>query len=436
MERRSFAEQGAGAEPGGGSGFAGSGFVGRGPELRRLREVLAAGACVVVVRGEAGTGVSRLVDEALGHPAFTGWAQLRGGCPQPASGAAAGGVRSGAVADAPADGLADALAEALAGLPYRPSSQARLPALTGVVGLIVPELADRLPEPPASAADPEVRRALLPRAIRVLLAVQGDTVLVIEDVHRADAAGLELLHRLIESMPPRLRVVVTERVAPGLPLFGVRVPPRVRVAEVGVRPWTPEETGAFVRRWVGERAYGEEPGLAGLVHRRTAGHPGAAEALLAEAAGGAMTGAADRGAVAAEADPAPAPVPVPVPVSVSVDVEETVPGRVRRTEPDPVREAGADGVREAGALLDAVARGLVPVRVRREWAWRWGRLTEDARRVVQAAAVLDRAASVGVLAEVAGLEPARGEDAAALAVRHAVLREEGPCLVFRHPLDR
>ncbi|MCK8681658.1 helix-turn-helix transcriptional regulator [Streptomyces lichenis] len=87
-------------------------------------------------------------------------------------------------------------------------------------------------------------------------------------------------------------------------------------------------------------------------------------------------------------------------------------------------------------MLEAVRAVGVPVRLRRELALRYGRLTEDARRLVQAAAVLDRAVPVGVLGEVAGIGPERAEEAAHLAVRGSVLRAQGPYPVFRHPLDR
>ncbi|MCK8680614.1 ATP-binding protein, partial [Streptomyces lichenis] len=316
MERRSFGA-GCGAEPAGGrpggstadarlagGAAGGGGFVGRVGEVRWLREVLRAGPCVAVVRGEAGSGMSRLVDEVLagreGADRFAGWTQLRAVCPDGVD-----SVPLGPVADA------------LAALPYRagepgePGGTAEpgqgLPVVTGVVGLVVPELAGRLPEPPASAADPEVRRALLPRAVRALLAAQGDTVLVVEDVHRADAATLDLLHHLFAALPPRLRVVVTECSAPGLPMLGLQAPRQAQLVEVDVRPWTAQETGEFVRRWVRERwlrerglgdgrpresgesgdgvgeGTGEEGELAELVQRRTGGLPGAVEALLREA---------------------------------------------------------------------------------------------------------------------------------------------------------
>lgn len=128
-----------GAETEHGAEITGGGFVGRVEEARRLRRALRDGPSVVVVRGEAGTGVSRLVDEVLGGAECAGWTHLRGVCPDVMDPAPLGPV-----------------ADALAGLPHRPvgAPGRALPSLTGVVGLVVPELADRLPPPPRRRPTP------------------------------------------------------------------------------------------------------------------------------------------------------------------------------------------------------------------------------------------------------------------------------------------
>ncbi|MFJ8692787.1 ATP-binding protein [Streptomyces roseolilacinus] len=337
------------------------GLVGRDAETGLLRAVLAQGPCVAVVRGDAGAGASRLVDEVLADPVCAHWAHLRGTCPDLV----------------PAAPLA-AVADALAGLPYRPD--VLLPPVTGIVGTVVPELADRLPPPPEES-DPALRHGLLARGVRALLAALGPAVLVVEDVHAADPRTLDLLHRLTAAMPPALRLVVTERAAPGLPVLGIRTRHRLRVEEIALRPWNPEETGEFVRRWLGGRAAG--PGLAELVHARTGGLPGAVEALLRE--------------VGRDGPTAPGGGPV-----------------------------GTADVRAAG----------VPPSLRRDMARRREPLTEEADRMVEAAAVLDRPATWDVLAEVAGVAAGDAERAVSLAVRRAVLRADGRQVGFRHPLDR
>ncbi|MEU6979008.1 AAA family ATPase [Streptomyces sp. NPDC046371] len=353
----------------------GAGFVGRAEEARRLRAALRAGRGVVVVRGEAGAGTSRLVDEVLGGAEFAEWTQLRGTCPDSAE-------------PVPLEAVASALAQ----LPYRPGLADRMPPIAGVVGLVVPELADRLPHPPASAADPEIRRGLLPRAVGTLLASLGDTVLVLERIHLAEPATLRLLDHLTDAMPAGLRLVVTEDAAPALPVLGVRVPSGGRCEEIRVRPWTTQQTEQFVRLWAGGHPQlrsdelPELPELAGLVYELSGGLPGAAGALL-DAAG------------------------------------------------ELLSAGGADGPRGLAALA-AVQEAGVPGRVVREFARRCAPLAQDAWRIVEAAAVLDRPAPVSVLAEVAQCPPDLAEAAVDVCVRRSVLRADGSSLAFRHPLDR
>ncbi|MET9932857.1 MULTISPECIES: LuxR C-terminal-related transcriptional regulator [unclassified Streptomyces] len=430
MERRSFGTGSCGTgssrtgSPGAGHGgetAGGGGFVGRAEEARRLRRALREGPGLTVVRGGAGTGTSRLVDEVLGGAEFAEWTQLRGTC-------------SDAVDAVPLGPVADALA----GLPHRPGLLGRaLPAVTGAVGLLVPELADRLPYPPAAADDPEVRRGLWPRAIGALLAAVGDAVLVVEDVHHADPATLALLHHLTGAPPAGLRLVVTEDAAAGLPVLGVRVPDGVRVEEIDVRPWTPGETGEYVRRWLDAHRPGradEREELTALVHELTGGLPGAAGELLRGAGellrdhgedGPRRRGGADAsvGSWAGRGDRVPGP---------GAGGAEQAPGR---------RADGADGAagsvgRTVGAVCAAVREVGVPARVRRELARRCAPLDGDARRIVEAAAVLGLAVPVGVLAEVADLAPERAGAAVDACVRRSVLRADGPCPAFRHPLDR
>ncbi|MFE8936161.1 LuxR C-terminal-related transcriptional regulator [Streptomyces sp. NPDC007872] len=426
MERRSFGTGACGTgssgtgSPGAGHGgetAGGAGFVGRAEEARRLRRALRAGPGLTVVRGGAGTGTSRLVDEVLGGAEFAEWTQVRGTCPD-----AVDTVPLGPVADA------------LAGLPYRPGPSGRaLPAVTGAVGLVVPELADRLPPPPAAADDPEVRRGLLPRAIGALLGAVGDAVLVVEDVHHADPATLALLDHLTGAPPAGLRLVVTEDAAAGLPVLGARVPDGVRVEEIGVRPWTPGETGEYVRRWLDAHRPGradEREELTALVHELTGGLPGAAAELL-RSAGELLRereedGPRRRGG-AGGVDEVPGRRADGAGWSAGPD------GRVAGTRSDGTR--GPDG-QVVGAVCAAVREVGVPVRVRRELARRCAPLGGDARRIVEAAAVLGLAVPVGVLAEVADLAPERAGAAVDACVRRSVLRADGPCPVFRHPLDR
>lgn len=169
-----------------------SGFVGRSRELPALRQALRAAPAIVVVDGEAGIGKSRLVAEALAG--LDDIRQLHGGCepvqePFPL----------GPVLDA-LRGHAD-----------------RLPApehLSPVVGALVPylpEIADRLPPAPPPLGDPPAERHRLFRGVLALLDNIGTAVLVLEDVHWADAGTCEFVAFLAARMPNRLGLVLTLR---------------------------------------------------------------------------------------------------------------------------------------------------------------------------------------------------------------------------------
>lgn len=444
MEGHSLATAEDGQEPGGHC------FVGRDAALRRLREAFREGPCLAVVRGERGAGMSRLVDEALGSEAAAAWTQLRGSCPEVTDPDPAGAVPLAPVADA------------LARLPQRPG-RAVLPPSTGTVALLVPELADLLPPPPAAAADPEVRRRLLPRAVTSLLDTLGDVILVVEDVHRADGQTLALLRHLLSAPPQGLRLLVTECSAPGLPLFAVESGARLPVTEVSVLPWTRAETVEFVRRRPAPyrpEEPDEEEALGALVHELTGGLPGTVEALLraveceSQASHLWPDGYGDSWFSAvqdagAEQDHAQGEFVALRPRSSlpAVDTGPPVepvraPGQARERLPGPMTTAGRGAgtpLPEADTpapLLARVRAAGVPATVAREFERRCGPLTEDARLVVGAAAVLGREADVGLLAEVAGLTPRRSEAAVEECLRGSVLRAEGPRCGFRHPLDR
>ncbi|MEV6263608.1 LuxR C-terminal-related transcriptional regulator [Streptomyces sp. NPDC051784] len=428
-------------------------FVGRDAALRRLREAFREGPRLAVVRGERGTGMSRLVDEVLGSEAAAACTQLRGSCAE-----MTGPDPAGAAPLAP-------VADALAGLPRRPG-RAVLPPSTGTVSLLVPELADLLPPPPAAAADPEVRRRLLPRAVASLLDTLGDVILVVEDVHRADGQTLALLRHLMSAPPPGLRLLVTECSAPGLPLFAVESGARLPVTEVAVLPWTRAETAEFVRRRPAPHRPeepDEEEALGTLVHELTGGLPGTAEALLralecepeaSPARGDGVWGDGSGSPRLSAVQEAGAEEPYrhgvfesfrSHPLDPAVDTGPPVepvrsPGQPQERLPGPMNAAGrgtgTPGADIPATLLARVRAAGVPATVAREFERRCGPLTEDARRVTGAAAVLGREVDVEVLAEVAGLNPRRAEAAVEECLRGSVLRAEGPRCGFRHPLDR
>jgi DNA-binding SARP family transcriptional activator len=178
-------------------------FAGRGAELARLRSAWAGARAgrrrLVLVTGEAGIGKTRLADELAGLAERDGATVLVGRCDEQAG-----------VAYLP---LRAALGPYLAACPAD-----RLRALAGPLGgelvRLWPELASRLPGLPAPThGGPEEERYLLLEAVTGLLdavASAGPALLVVDDLHQADAQSLALLRHLAHaSRPAGILIVLT-----------------------------------------------------------------------------------------------------------------------------------------------------------------------------------------------------------------------------------
>ncbi|MEV6979482.1 ATP-binding protein, partial [Kitasatospora sp. NPDC093806] len=150
--------------------------MGRDRELARAADVLSRPPAVLVVEGEAGVGKSGLVAEAVRAQARAGRTVLTGRCHP---------LRE----PEPFGPVADALRDAAALLPPR----AELPPSTGALGWLLPDLAPLLPAAPSGGDGLLSARRLLAQGVRALLAALDDPVLVIEDLHWADDATLDLL---------------------------------------------------------------------------------------------------------------------------------------------------------------------------------------------------------------------------------------------------
>jgi DNA-binding SARP family transcriptional activator len=180
-------------------------FVGRGPELARLRAAWTGARAgqrrLVLVTGEAGIGKSRLAAELAGLAERDGATVLLGRCDEQVG-----------VAYLP---LRAALGPYLAAC-----SAERLRALVGPLGgelvRLWPELARRLPGLPAPThGGPEEERFLLFEAVTGLLDAivsTGPALLVVDDLHEADEQSLALLrHLAYAARPAALLVVLTVR---------------------------------------------------------------------------------------------------------------------------------------------------------------------------------------------------------------------------------
>jgi DNA-binding SARP family transcriptional activator/tetratricopeptide (TPR) repeat protein len=185
----------------------GAPFVGRDAELAAVLEAWAAvragAGAVALIGGEAGIGKSRLADELAARARAQGARAARGTA-----------VDLGV---APPFGLWVELLADLARDLEPPPADARWPE---ELARLAPSLPGRLGRPATAPADvpPELARARLFEAVVELAehaTAQRPLVLVLDDVHLADAATLELaayLTRRIAALPVLL--VLTRRMAP------------------------------------------------------------------------------------------------------------------------------------------------------------------------------------------------------------------------------
>lgn len=246
-------------------------MVGRSRELDAVLERLASAAagapCMVLVAGDAGVGKTRLVAEVVDHAAHDGWTVLAGDCLELSDGAVTlapiGQVLRQLGDDRGVDGLARLLEGPTAGL-------ARL----------VPELgigharSDTTPPVPAHVS-----------FHRLLGELCGDqpVLLVVEDVHWADAATRDVLQHLAARVRgERLAVVATvrtdglDRQHPIRPLLAelVRRPP---VTRVDLRPLA---DAAMTRHLAGLTTREPDEARLAAVVARAEGNPFFAEQLL------------------------------------------------------------------------------------------------------------------------------------------------------------
>ncbi|MGD0605116.1 MAG: AAA family ATPase, partial [Streptosporangiaceae bacterium] len=165
-------------------------MVGRDREFALLQEAWRAGGQLLVVRGPAGMGKSRLVRELADQARGTGGTVLAGRC-SPTAG------------DVPLRPLREALLTA-ARVGLAPSS--RLAAFLPVLGSLVPEWSGK----GAGGADGGLM--VLAEGVLRLLAEwsspEAPALLVIEDLHWADRETLEVLEYLADHLPGQAAIVV------------------------------------------------------------------------------------------------------------------------------------------------------------------------------------------------------------------------------------
>ena len=235
-------------------------LVGRDAEFSAAASAIATPPSLVVIEGEAGIGKSRLVrelvDSAPGHTTV-----LLGHCEQ--------------LHDPfPLGPVLDAFqhsAERIAATGLSP--------VVGSLAPLMPEIADRLPDPPEPRADQHEARHQIFRAATELLAHLAPAVLVLEDVHWADTVTLDFLTYLVAHQPSNLSVVVTSRTEGGTAPVGEAFAraPAGRSRTVRLDPLDPAEVGELSRHLLGT----EVPGAtATALFEATGGVPFVVEEVL------------------------------------------------------------------------------------------------------------------------------------------------------------
>ena len=321
-----------------------------------------------MVEGEAGVGKTRIVEELLADPQLAGRARYVGACQQLGE-------------PFPLGPVVEALREARL-------APRRLPPVVGALRPLLPELAARLPEAPEPLGDRRAERHRQFRAVRELLGALDAPVVVLEDLHWADEATVELLCFLVPQLPPGLTLVCTYRredlpePSPLLRLSG-RLPSTASGAHVVLEPL--------------DRGHARELMTSIL---ETDELPTPVTDYLFEASGG-------------------LPFALEELLRMLRDRSDLLTSRQLLLSPARLEELGVPR-----ALRDSILERL-------------DRLDAEPRRMVQAAAVLSAPATEQELVDVAQLTGDHADELLAQALSSALLVEVGDGLYgFRHALAR
>ena len=260
-------------------------MVGRGRELAQLQQAWRAAGQLLVLRGRAGIGKSRLTRE------FADWARDAGGT-------VLAGRCSSTAGDVPFRPLREALlAAARVGL--APSS--RLAAFRPTLGSLVPEWAGE------HAVGLDGGLIVLAEGVLRLLvewsSPDAPALLVIEDVHWADRETLQVIEYLADHLSGQAALVVAtlrdDEPGPGGELVSALWARRA-VQPISLSPLNPAESEVMLRECLS--ATSMLPELIDAVVTRSDGVPFFIEELLAAALGEAYSGRLVPGSIAAAVD--------------------------------------------------------------------------------------------------------------------------------------
>lgn len=220
---------------------------------------------LLLLEGEAGIGKSKLVDEILNDRRARDLQHLVGHAyslrePFPL-GPIIEAVRSSA----------------------RPMRGEAPAPIAGAVRSLLPELADMLPAQPDPLPDRAADRHRLFRGLLEVLRATGPLLLVLEDLHWADAATLDFLTFMASNQPEGMSVLLTYRPEDGSDIVGgLRGLPRLgrldRTLQIELAPLTPSEVQLFLSDILDGEEVSEEFAL--FIHERTSGIPFAIEEVV------------------------------------------------------------------------------------------------------------------------------------------------------------
>jgi DNA-binding CsgD family transcriptional regulator len=163
-------------------------------------------------------------------------------------------------------------------------ARARLSPVAGALRGLLPELADVLPPAPEPVEDRAAQRHRVFRGLVELIGALGPAVLVLDDLHWADEQTIDFIGYLVAAAAPGLSLVVMyrgEEVSAAAAAITARLPEGMARIRVGLASLDEGHTGALAASILGVDGVSGE--FARFLWERTAGLPYAVEEVLAVA---------------------------------------------------------------------------------------------------------------------------------------------------------